>query len=1171
MNQTTMKTIDLQAARELLDFGARFDSPQRAEEQLRGAVALHNLLSEHKCAYLADEVGMGKTYVALGVLALMQHFNPLLRVLVIAPRGNIQAKWRKELSNVVQHNVRFADLRVRGLDGRAPAPLVHCENLLDLVHQANLRSHGIFFARMSSFSIGLSGGDHESGTGDRDKLRGKLEKHLPWLKSKGVLYRRQGKQEFKDDFARALCCALPAFDLIIVDEAHNLKHGFKAGSAARNRVMALAMGHPDSGGTKADFPGYGSRARHVLFLSATPIEESYTQLWNQLDVFGRGKKFPGLIDKELTDEQKKSVAQGFLVRRVTSLKLGAEELTKNLYRREWRRGGVAVHDDPIRVTDPRQRLVLALVQKKVAEIIGHERFGSSFQMGMLASFESFQQTALHTRRGDADEESNFDDSEQTENADERQGVDVRSVNRLAKSHRRLFDQELPHPKMDALVDELSDSWRTGEKALVFVRRIASVKDLKRRLDERYDRWLCERLLRELPPAAQPKLQWMINRYREENREFRDRGNDAPQAEDKHEDEGGHDTFFAWFFRGRRPERVLSGARLLQRFSQKGSVYAAFFEDNHTAALLHCDAADTLRTLSEALQRDEHAVRAELAVRARCFLTTRAKKLNRLDAFEAVQAAAVEWLTQSPGPWQESARIVFHERFAAATPSNQTPQLQGTTIEWLNLPTFFSEIRRPGREDLRAALWPEAAHGDAVSRYRESALRAELLSSAARLGHGLIDLYVLTIRQMNSLDLGPRADDDDEAADGARTDGFAEDRLRIGQYLDMLEEQRRTTGAREWRCFDELADISANYDLIVDVNLPDARGTALADVRKEFGTKLLGAQQPVGGMHGSVNGRLVKQFRMPGYPLVLVSTDLLQEGEDLHTFCSRIHHYGISWTPSSMEQRTGRIDRVRSHTERRLLRLQAAAPEHRLQVHFPHLEDTVEVLQVRRLLTRMNTFLRLMHEGLHVPQADERTLDVGREILRHHEPVTAITERLQTAFPVNERDVAGAVTSLARTAMQAEEMERRFQTLRELEGLEFEPTEQGEAGRGRIFGSVRLPSGRVQPFGLYLQSFAEHPLVRCISPVGRDLAKPQLDEVLRAHDLQAARIGALDTRADQSYDLTVEEDTLLAAPAYDLERVHHLIARVTHDADAIEKRLLEHDKPLATFLTDLQHE
>ena len=57
--------------------------------------------------------------------------------------------------------------------------------------------------------------------------------------------------------------------------------------------------------------------------------------------------------------------------------------------------------------------------------------------------------------------------------------------------------------------------------------------------------------------------------------------------------------------------------------------------------------------------------------------------------------------------------------------------------------------------------------------------------------------------------------------------------------------------------------------------------------------------------------------MPGYPFVLVTTDLLQEGEDLHTFCSAVYHYGISWMPSSLEQRIGRMDRVQLPAERAL--------------------------------------------------------------------------------------------------------------------------------------------------------------------------------------------------------------------------------------------------------------
>ena len=36
---------------------------------------------------------------------------------------------------------------------------------------------------------------------------------------------------------------------------------------------------------------------------------------------------------------------------------------------------------------------VALVQKKVNELLGNERFNQSFQIGMLASFESFLETA----------------------------------------------------------------------------------------------------------------------------------------------------------------------------------------------------------------------------------------------------------------------------------------------------------------------------------------------------------------------------------------------------------------------------------------------------------------------------------------------------------------------------------------------------------------------------------------------------------------------------------------------------------------------------------------------------------------------------------------------------------------------------------------------------------
>jgi hypothetical protein len=1152
--------IDLDTAGELLDFGTRIGAGPRAREQLEGAVALHRLLHEQRVAYLADEVGMGKTYVALGALALFRHFQPDFRVLVIAPRENIQNKWMKELRNFVTHNVRFADMRVKALDGRPARPLVSCGSLIDFVHEAVLDPNRDFFMRMTSFSLGVGGRDGTVDTEAARKLRERLKRYLPWLRDEALDLR--AKQSFKDNVARAVCCALPVFDLVIVDEAHNLKHGFAENVSARNRVLSLAFGHPTAVADPGLFPHYGPRARRVLFLSATPIEETYTQLWNQLDIFGLSGGFDELQSSGVDEEHKKAVAGRFLLRRVSAIKVGSEEYTKNLYRREWRRGGVRAHDEPIRIDDPRQRLVVALVQKKVSELLGGERFKTSFQIGMLASFESFLETA---KLKQSDEEGgNFDDTEQTADALEREGIDVADVNRLARSYRERFGVEMPHPKMDALVESLSGAWRQGRKSLVFVRRVASVKELKRKLDERYDAWLLGRLRRELPEAVRERFEQAVARYHDERR----RGAAGPGPElvpqaDEHEvDPGGMDTFFAWYFRGEGPRGLISGANVQQRFIQRGAVYSTFFEDNQVAVLLGCLPGEVEGRLARALGIERSALRTGLRERSKRFLS-RAKKHARADRFEAVQAAAVEWLKECPGAHQESARRVWHERFESSLQVRHAQEAPDIG-DWLELKTFFTELRL--RPELRERLWPEPKTTEPRKAFRERELRAQLLASAARLGHSLIDLYVLTIRHIGSLDLRAQQVVDTEAVDDV-------DVARITDYLDLIERQMRTPLAeREWGVFDELADLAEHFDLVLDVNAPESREQLLAQTAKAFG-QLLRQQQPTGGMAGQVNQTLVRQFRMPGYPLVLVTTDLLQEGEDLHTFCSSVHHYGISWTPSSMEQRIGRIDRVRSQADRRLSVLdRAPRGEDLLQVYFPHLEDTVEVLQVQRVLERMNVFLRLMHEGLTTAGPEERRIDTSKEFVRGPRVVPQLRERLKSAFPVRPEHLRGEVRGLAVGPEVAKRLEERFQGLRHvpIPGLEVEWEPQ--APPGVLLGTVHL-GARQQPFSLRLQSLGERPLVRCISPVGCVGPDAMQESIMQSVERRVARVGVVLAREDRTYDLTVEEDVLLGEDAStDGLRLGLLLRRVVRHADTLEQiHLPGQDERLGTFRDELEKE
>lgn len=1152
--------IDVAVASQLLDFGKRIGPGQRADEQLQGAVAIHNILRQHGVAYLADEVGMGKTYVALGAAALFRHFQPHFRLLVIAPRQNIQRKWMKEMRNFVANNVRFPDLRVKGIDGLPGRELVFCDNLTGLVRETSLNPDRDFFARLSSFSLPVSGED-AGRSEEAARLRDELREHFPWLPRE--MFDLRDKQGFKDNVARAICCVLPMFDLVIVDEGHNLKHGFSDQVSARNRVVSLAFGHPDGAGDRRLFANYGPRASKVLFLSATPVEETYNQLWNQLHVFGRGAGFEDLMRLEVDDERKKEVAARFLVRRVTEIRVNGKALTKNLYRREWRSGGVANHDEPIRVEDDRERLIVALVQKKVSEMLQEKRFGNSFQIGMLASFESFLETA-GLKQAD-NQEGNFDDSEQTDDALEREGIDVADVNRLARSYRDRFFREMPHPKMDAIIGRLGSAWKTGEKSLVFVRRVASVKELKRKLDEKYNEWLIDRMLDKfrgaLPKRELDRFERRVSLFKQERKTALNRGRGelgGVSSSGDPDDRGGTDTFFAWFLRGQSQRRILSGSLIRERYAMPQS---PFFEDNYAALVLNCAPGEVTARLALVVGQDIGAVREKLRLRSRKFLRA-SKKLARGDRFEAVQAAAIEWLKGEAGPHQALANVVWHERFESSRPASQAtsaPDIGG----WLECPTFFTELRK--RPNLRQRIWPEPKTGDATQLFREQELRARLLAAAARLGHAFIDLYTLTITRLGSLRLRTE-ETGDEAPAGAASQG-AED------FLALLEAQmNQPVAERGWAAFDELAAIGANFDLITDVNLADARNLPLTEAGRRFGT-LLSRQQPTGGMAGQVNHTLVCQFRMPGYPMVLISTDLLQEGEDLHTFCSAVHHYGISWTPSSMEQRIGRIDRVRSQTDRRLADLpREVCDDEKLQVYFPHLQDTVEVVQVQRVLTRMNTFLRLMHEGLILCGGDERKLDLGREMMAERRVVPQILHPLKSAFAVQPEHLQGRGQSLASTPLLAEAARKRFKDLavEPLSGIdiEWEITAQPE----RLFGTVKL-GGRQQPFTLLLRSFADRIVVRCISPVGRVFLHTDDAAIHSTTAKQSVRLGAISTEEDRTYDLTVENDTLLPDDeTADRARLAWLIHHVTTAADNLEQAHLPgRDEPLATFKADLERE
>ncbi|MCB9479343.1 MAG: DEAD/DEAH box helicase [Deltaproteobacteria bacterium] len=1157
--------IDIQAAEQLLDLDARIGQPSRARSQLEGAVALHNILERHKVAYLADEVGMGKTYVALGTLALFRHYNPEFRFLVIAPQENLQHKWVKEYSNFVHHNIKFSDLRLRSAAGNPTRSSAACRNLKDFIDELVRNPRQDFFLRLTSFSMSLK--DEKNLW--REKVA-HLKSAIPWLDTRA--FQVSDKAIFKDRYAMALCCLMPHFDLVIFDEGHNIKHGFASGSSARNRVLAHAFGHPAVNPDPHQFPDYGQRADRLLLLSATPLEETYQHVWNQMDVFGHGQDFADLCRKEIEDEDKKNLARSFLIRRVSQIQAGNQHLTKNQYRREWREGGVLVHDEPIHIANDRQRLIVALIQKKVAELLASEKFGRSFQVGMLASFESFLETTKLKTSDDQEAPATFydDDADGTILEEEREGIDVHDVNRIARDYRQLFGKELPHPKMDAIVDSLDGAWTRGNKSLVFVRRVASVKELQQKLNERYDQWLIDSLRERLPKTAITTFDRVVEQYRDERlrgikspsqpTDKPDDDDDLPR-ESLDEDPGGNETFFAWFFRGHGPKGVISGADLQKRFLKSKSPYRIFFEINHASELLGVPPGQVFAAICKCVGKPADEVRRLIQEKAISYLPASSKP-SVFEQFVAAQGGTIEVLKDIGGERANQAKILWQEIYAHLHKPGYTTEAKDV-VDQLEQRTFFTELRQ--RPRLQQALFPISKSTTFHNRLREQELRAELLKTAARLGHAFIDLYVLMIQRIGSLESGTRESLDE--------DRLERDESRIRVFLDWLEDQQNTPlEQRSWGAFDELSQIAQHFDLILDVNAPEARGITLGDAARYFGNTLK-KQQPICGMSGKVNKTMVHQFRMPGYPFILVTTDLLKEGEDLHTFCSSVHHYGISWTPSSMEQRIGRIDRVRSQTARRLGALDRSPNgDDFLQVFYPYLGDTVEVLQVQRVLQRMDTFLRLMHEDLSTPKYDSKLIEVEKAIHDGLARSQADASPLVSAFPVPTWATQGPIKDLAVTPSEAALVMRRLDEIRQATFEHLSVEWDSSVEYGKLLGTRRMPNDRVQPFALHLDTDEQNILVRCVSPVGHvglDDALPMIEQTASQNSF---RIGAIHSGDDRTYDLTVEGDVVLGNPRHDVARIEALIARITSHADVLKTiHLPDVDQPLSIFRDDLQTE
>ena len=118
----------------------------------------------------------------------------------------------------------------------------------------------------------------------------------------------------------------------------------------------------------------------------------------------------------------------------------------------------------------------------------------------------------------------------------------------------------------------------------------------------------------------------------------------------------------------------------------------------------------------------------------------------------------------------------------------------------------------------------------------------------------------------------------------------------------------------------------------------------------------------GATRGVTRQRLMLTFNTPFYPEVLIASSVMAEGVDLHLNCRYVIHHDLCWNPSTLEQRTGRIDRIGAKAER------CGQPIH---VYLPYVAETQDEKMYRVVMDRERWFSVVMGEKFKV---DARTTE-----------------------------------------------------------------------------------------------------------------------------------------------------------------------------------------------------
>ncbi len=889
---------------------------ERQEDTVLRAISL---LESQPGVVLADEVGMGKTYEALGIIAAWTHDRPDARTLILTPGPDLNRKWEKELRAVGDAQRPM----YQGFRGRFGCAW----SLAELVE--TLRSNAIVVAPLSVFAGSRSDAMRAyllTAWAESKGLRGNqidaVFKHYNSAKLRRVDFRQQRfldvfdwsvveraldaallahrKQESSLDEAlaaeryaafenkrsidrllsdlrvRLLRQLVPSLDLLVIDEAHKLKneHSVRASSL---RAM------------------FEKRFDKALFLTATPFQLSTDELRNVFALFSLANTAQATIDAQADQ----------LIEDIRAYKRAYDDLD-----RAWSMlDAVAANDfavffeanpsleqDP---DDPSLQVVVALARKLLN--LKRRAIEPAFRSWMIRSLREDKRAyrASHPRRLRAEGgegvpfllyERFIAEMFRSKARTHKAAVQINMVSSFAAArdgallsdetraglppsvepYRALLHRIVSgdsaarrgHPKVRYVVKDALEAALRGEKTLIFCTRVATLRELKNEIEAEWDQHALA-LWRRVYPAIE--LSEIYDQSGGDEDESRLRGRHS-RLRDRFQN--GRDALYLAL-----RERYV--ATLLQ---------ATEFAAQNLAAIVH-RANAALKTIRVPLA---HAERFQWSIAKRCVEHAAAALCKEHGHTEDADPDALERLTHA-----EFIRLGFD----LEADDLEASSVGDHPVQWKIEEEHARAVIEPGH------LWA-ALRG--VMFGLTPALRVRTVEQFARY---LVSRYVPFIAELLAF---------------AKSEGVDVENIESRSLLRAVDRFWSTSEGQRWvmiiRLFLEYA-----------INLDEQRRKDVLDDVVKAGAIVRHT------VDGDSREQLREAFNTPLYPMILVANEVMQEGLDLHHHCRRVIHHDLAWNPAQLEQRVGRVDRLGSLVQR----LRERAPQTRLDIELPLVANTID--------------------------------------------------------------------------------------------------------------------------------------------------------------------------------------------------------------------------------------